>query len=178
MSRNIEIDVRVTAPGWRRHEPAAATLACDAARAALDSRPARGVLRSLGSSHPVELAIVLADDRSVRALNRRYRGIDRPTNVLSFPAQDFAAPRRPLLPGAPVALGDIVLAWQTVCREAAEQGKTVAAHLKHLVVHGTLHLLGYDHEDAASARRMEGLEVRVLAGLGVADPYRAARRAA
>jgi probable rRNA maturation factor len=175
MSEEIGIEVSVAAPGWRRLDRSVGAVAEQAARAALRSRSARAALRRLRApGQAAELAIVLAGDRMVRALNRRYRGIDKPTNVLSFPAHDFAGVARKSAPGqrAPVPLGDVVLAWQTVSREAAEQGKPAMAHLVHLVVHGTLHLLGFDHADAAAARRMEGIEVRVLARLGVADPYR------
>ena len=95
---------------------------------------------------------------------------DAPTNVLSFPAAASAPPA----PGAPLLLGDVVLAFETVAAEAAAQGKPLADHLAHLVVHGVLHLLGFDHEADAEAERMEALETRLLAGLGIADPYRAA----
>ena len=108
----------------------------------------------------VELGITLADDETVRVLNRDHRGQDKPTNVLSYPSgeRDF--------------LGDMVLARQTVWREAREQRKSAADHFTHLVVHGTLHLLGYDHETGeADAERMEALERRILAKLGIADPY-------
>ena len=106
------------------------------------------------------LTVALADDKQVRALNARDRKKDKPTNVLSYPSgeRDF--------------LGDVVLARQTVWREARQQKKTPAAHVSHLVVHGTLHLLGYDHETGdADAERMEALERRILARLGIADPY-------
>ena len=102
---------------------------------------------------------MLTDDAEVRQLNARWRGKDKPTNVLSFPAGD------------PVLIGDVVLAFQTVKREAAEQGKHFGDHLSHLVVHGALHLIGYDHVKARDAEAMEALERRVLAGLGIADPY-------
>jgi probable rRNA maturation factor len=104
--------------------------------------------------------MALADDRQVRALNARDRKMNKPTNVLSYPS------------GARAFLGDVVLARQTVWREARSQGKTPADHVAHLVVHGTLHLLGYDHETGdADAERMEALERRILATLGIADPY-------
>ena len=128
-----------------------------AAAAALEARP---------SDRPVEAAIVLSEDAELHALNRRWRGKDKPTNVLSFPS-GAAGPEGRLL------LGDVVLAFQTLAREADEAGKPLCDHLSHLVVHGVLHLMGYDHRRPAEARRMEALEVKVLAGLGIPDPYRA-----
>jgi probable rRNA maturation factor len=132
----------------------------------------RAALAALGGSsraagRRIALVIALADDRAVRRLNRDFRGSDRPTNVLSFPADSRAT-----TPGAPRFAGDVVLARQTVAREARAQGKPFRDHLTHLVVHGTLHLLGYDHETDIQARLMESLEVRILEGLGISDPYR------
>jgi probable rRNA maturation factor len=112
------------------------------------------------------VSVVLADDALVRRLNRQWRRIDAATNVLSFPSLDQELP-----PKAPFLLGDVVLAYETVSREAQEQGKDLADHLRHLVVHGILHLLGYDHEDPGQAEQMEALETQVLARLGVGDPY-------
>ncbi|MEZ5774896.1 MAG: rRNA maturation RNase YbeY [Hyphomicrobiaceae bacterium] len=113
------------------------------------------------------LTLVIGSDQESRALNRQFRGIDKPTNVLSFPADDLM----PGEPGALPGLGDIFIASETVVREAAGLGIAPVDHLAHLVVHGTLHLLGYDHEEDAAAGRMEALEVAVLAGFGIADPY-------
>jgi len=125
-------------------------------------RAARAAVAGARRTGPRSLAVALADDRRVRALNARDRKKDKPTNVLSYPS------------GERSFVGDIVLARQTVWREARLQKKTPADHLSHLVVHGTLHLLGYDHETGeAEAERMEALERRVLAKLGIADPYRA-----
>jgi probable rRNA maturation factor len=112
-----------------------------------------------------EVSVQLADDAEIRALNAQWRGVDKATNVLSFPA----APAEKIST-APL-LGDIVLAFETVEREAAEEGKTLKDHFVHLVVHGFLHLLGCDHQDAAEADRMEALETDILARLGIADPY-------
>jgi len=107
------------------------------------------------------LSLLLTDDETIAELNRRFRQQDRPTNVLSFPA-----PQNPER-----FLGDVALAYGVCAREAQEQGKPLAHHLQHLVAHGVLHLLGYDHETDAQADEMEGLERAVLAGLGVPDPY-------
>ena len=120
---------------------------------------------------PVEVSVLLADDARVRELNRVWRGVDRPTNVLSFPARE---PGEPWPAEGPAHLGDVAVALETVLREAAAEGKASGDHLAHLIVHGTLHLLGHDHDADAEADVMEALEIRVLAGLGVADPYRAA----
>nr|WP_309604462.1 rRNA maturation RNase YbeY [Phenylobacterium sp.] len=109
------------------------------------------------------VTILLTDDETVRDLNARFRGQDRPTNVLSFPAP--ANPER--------FLGDVALAHGVCAREAADQGKSLAHHLQHLVAHGVLHLLGYDHIRDDEAAAMEGLERAILAGLGIADPYEA-----
>ena len=109
-----------------------------------------------------DVTILLADDATVRDLNARFRGKDASTNVLSFPAPETARPH----------LGDIALAHGACAREAVEQGKLLADHLSHLVVHGVLHLLGYDHQADAPAEVMEAMERDILLKLGVADPYR------
>ena len=118
---------------------------------------------------PAEVSILLTDDAAVRALNRDYRGLDKPTNVLSFALEDEPGPRPP---GAPLVLGDIVVALETCQREAKEAGRPFGHHLAHLVVHGVLHLLGFDHSDDIDADRMESLETAVLERLGIPDPYR------
>ena len=134
---------------------------------------AAAALAASGAKRRGEITIRLSDDAVVRELNHDFRGKDRPTNVLSFPASDT-----PAGPGAPALLGDIVIAHGVVAREAAAQGKSAEHHLLHLVAHGVLHLLGYDHERSAAARRMELLEARVLAAFGIADPYVMERRRA
>lgn len=104
------------------------------------------------------VAVVLMDDAGMLPLNRTYRGKPKPTNVLSFSEEEGG--------------GDIVLAYETICREAMEQGKTFRAHAMHLVVHGMLHLLGHDHEDEAEAETMESQEIIILKTLAIANPYR------
>ena len=111
------------------------------------------------------LVVLLTDDAQVRDLNQRFRGQDKPTNVLSFPSR--------LNPEA--HLGDVALAFGVCVAEARAQAKPLAHHLQHLVAHGVLHLVGYDHETDAEALEMEGLERVVLAGLGIPDPYAAER---
>lgn len=144
---SVSCTVVVLDPAWRQALPGAERLVRKAARAAIGAKR-----RSL--------TVALADDKRVRSLNARDRKKDKPTNVLSYPS------------GEKAFLGDVVLARQTVWREAREQKKTPADHLVHLVVHGTLHLLGHDHEISdADADRMEALERRILKRLGIADPY-------
>lgn len=115
---------------------------------------------------PVEAVVALSSDAQVRQLNAAFRGIDKPTNVLSFPAS-----AQPPVAGERRALGDIIVACETVLRESAEQEIPAGHHLQHLVVHGLLHLLGYDHLSDDQAAVMEQLETRILATLGIPDPY-------
>jgi len=120
-----------------------------------------------------EIAVLGCDDARIAALNGDFRAKPQATNVLSWPSADRAAGApggRPALP-APGELGDIAIAFETCTREAAAQGKPFAAHVSHLLVHATLHLLGYDHITAQDAALMEGLEVEILATLGVPNPY-------
>lgn len=135
---------------------------------ALAEAAARLTLRRGAAPSAAVVEITLTDDAAQRALNRTWRGTDAPTNVLAFPAAD---PGVTPPPGAPLLLGDVVLAFETVRREAAEQAKPLADHLRHLVVHGVLHLLGDDHIDAADAAVMEAREIAILAELGVPNPY-------
>lgn len=141
------IDIEIEDEAWIAALPGAEAVILPAAEAALEARGG--------------VTILLTDDDSVAELNERFRGKAGPTNVLSFPA-----------PANPEDhLGDIALAYGVCAREAAEQGKPLAHHLQHLVAHGVLHLLGYDHLTEAEAEAMEALERQILAGLGVADPY-------
>jgi probable rRNA maturation factor len=147
------IEAAVEDMAWTTALPDAAALAERAAAAALCDVPG-------------EVAILLTGDEAVRALNARFRGQDRPTNVLSFPA------------AAGGGLGDIALAYGVCADEARAQAKPLSDHLQHLVVHGALHLLGLDHADEAQADAMEARERLILAGLGVPDPYAARAGAA
>ena len=158
---SIEIEVAPRSPLWREALPEAESVTIRAARAAL-----AGSGRAPGGAG--ELGIVLGDNALLHVLNKVWRGQDKPTNVLSFGSDGETRPE-----GAPQLLGDVVLAFETVAAEAREQQKPLAHHLTHLVVHGVLHLLGFDHEAAAEAAEMEALETEILAGLGIADPYRA-----
>jgi probable rRNA maturation factor len=110
------------------------------------------------------VAVLLTDDPSIRRLNAQWRNIDKPTNVLSFPPASGQH-------GSVTSLGDIAIAYETIAREATEEGKPFANHLAHLAVHGFLHLLGHDHDNDAAAEQMEGLERAILERLGVPDPY-------
>ena len=121
----------------------------------------------------VTVSLRLCDDLQMRHINRQYRQIDRTTNVLSFPAIDM--PSHKLDPGVPALLGDIVIAAETVTREAESLQISVADHLMHLFVHGMLHLFGYDHIDNDTAETMELLEAQFLVNLGIANPYQNAR---
>jgi len=120
-----------------------------------------------------ELAVMLTDDVGIRTLNSNWRGIDKPTNVLSFPALQAPAGAPS---DAPRMLGDIAIAFETTRKEADDEQKPFDHHLSHLAVHGFLHLIGYDHENDDDAEAMEGLETEILAQLGIPDPYAARER--
>jgi probable rRNA maturation factor len=163
MTDRLELQISVEAGAWpeetalellstRTLEAAAAYLATEENQPFPDMAP--------------EVSLVFTDDVTIASINAEWRGQDKPTNVLSFPAF-------PLVPGGRPGpmLGDIVLAYETLKRESAELEKPFEAHLTHLLVHGFLHLFGYDHLETADADRMEQLETRILAGLGLSDPY-------
>lgn len=157
----IEIDTLIEAGDWARI-PDAATLAERATIAALEAADADIPART-------EIAITFTDNAHIRVLNQQWRGMDKPTNVLSFPAADL--PEAALAEGIAQPLGDIIVALETLEAEAEAEGKKVEHHLTHLVVHGTLHLLGYDHIEDTEAEEMEELERQILDGLGIDDPY-------
>jgi len=154
----VEIDLMVEAGNW----PAEAHLE------ALASKAVGAALAETGAGAPdgSELSLVFSDDAHIQVLNAEWRGKDKPTNVLSFPAF-------PTRPGAPLPpmMGDIILAAETVAREAALEDKPLDHHIIHLVIHGFLHLMGHDHETDVEAEEMEGLERRALARLAIPDPY-------
>ena len=149
----IDIDIAINDPGWDTLQQDLpenlATLAMRAVDCAASVLP----------DHPQgELSLAFVNDAVIQSLNRDYRGKDKPTNVLSFP-----------MDGA--LLGDIVLAWETIASEAKQQNKNLQDHLAHLIVHGFLHVLGYDHVDEGQAHAMEKLEIRALAQMGIDNPY-------
>jgi probable rRNA maturation factor len=147
-------------PGWQSLWPDWKAEARTAARAALKAvpKPAR----------PSILSLVLTNDVHISALNRDFRGKDKPTNVLSFPADDAAEAESQ---GRPELLGDVILARETIEKESANQNKRLEHHAMHLIVHGILHIFGYDHGAADEAEAMEALETRILAKIGIGDPY-------
>ena len=159
MSDN-EIDIAVEDARWEQAVPELEAFTLRAVEAGLAILPD-------SASGPVEVSVLLADDATVQTLNRTWRNKDKPTNVLSFPAADV-----PIQPGMARPLGDVVLAYDTLVRESTEQSKPFEHHFAHLLVHGTLHLLGQDHETGeAEADAMEALEVAALRTLGIPNPY-------
>lgn len=155
----LDLDILLEDPRWQIAAPDLDVLIDSAVDAAL---------RAAGEDEPVSVTVVLADDATVQDLNRTWRDQDKPTNVLSFATRDSGAP---LPPEGPEPLGDIILAYETCAAEAVSEEKAFVDHLAHLIVHGVLHLLGYDHQEPQEASEMELLEIDILKGLGVADPY-------
>jgi probable rRNA maturation factor len=159
----LHVDVSASDECWQAEPQSEAIVQ----RAIAAAAALTGVVRG-----PCEVAVLLTSDAEIQAMNAQWRGIDKPTNVLSFPA-----PAAPPMPDdddsepPPRALGDIAIAFETVRSEAASEDKAFADHLAHLAVHGFLHLIEYDHEDDSDAEIMEETERRILAALGVADPY-------
>jgi probable rRNA maturation factor len=161
-----EVDVLIESTRWQAL-PAAEDIVRRAIALAARAGQAKAVRYRCGA----ELSVLLCDDEAMAGLNARWRGHDRPTNVLSFPAPQRAPAAASRGPDRPAPLGDIAIAYETAAREAAEQDKPLADHLAHLVIHGFLHLLGYDHHMDGEAERMERLERDILAQIGIADPY-------
>jgi probable rRNA maturation factor len=158
-------DLVVEHDAWSAALPDLPDVAETAARLALDAA---------GLSHAGrEIAVLACDDARIAALNAAFRGRERPTNVLSWPAFDLAPPAPGLapLPPPPGSLGDVAISLETCRAEAARAGRSLKDHALHLILHGCLHLLGYDHETEPDAALMEGIERRQLTSLGLADPY-------
>ena len=148
----LEIDVQVASPLWRAEPLAERTVRAAIAAAATTLSTSDG-----------EVAILLTGDKAIRALNRQWRGIDKPTNVLSFPAAKSKA-------GAKF-FGDIVIAYETLRRECDDEARKFLHHLAHLTVHGFLHLVGYDHQAETQAEEMEGIESKIMRSMKMPDPY-------
>jgi probable rRNA maturation factor len=168
----LDISFSLEAGDWEAAVTDVEQLVEAAARAAFEAAERPEIL----GNAPAEMSLVLADDALVQALNRDYRDKDKPTNVLSFALLDDLDDTDDALArdeGMPILIGDVILAFETVQREAREQGKSIKDHLAHLVIHGVLHLLGYDHQSDPDADRMERLETSILARMGIADPYSA-----
>jgi probable rRNA maturation factor len=164
------LDVAIEADGEWDSSTGWEELVCRAAQAAV----AESAFPQLGASvRPVELSVRLTSDEEVRQLNAHWRRKDKATNVLSFPMAEAYEFEQADEEGPELLLGDVILAHGVCMREAAEKSIPIEDHAAHLVVHGTLHLLGYDHEDPSQAGDMEAREVRALARLGIADPYKA-----
>jgi len=162
----VAVDIEVEDTGWN------AVLGSGGPEAAI--AVVRATLAAAGLARSAELGIRFSDDSTVRALNRDYRGRDAPTNVLSFALWEGGetGPAEPAAPGEPaLLLGDLVMGLQTVLAEAEAQKKLTRDHTYHLLIHGSLHLMGYDHQSEADAERMESLETRLCARFGIPDPY-------
>jgi probable rRNA maturation factor len=145
------------------------------ARAAVQAAVAESAFPQLATAErQVEISVTLTSDEQVRELNAEWRGKDKPTNVLSFPMADIGDLQATKLAGPELLLGDIILAHGVCSTEASDKGLTVEEHASHLLIHGTLHLLGYDHHEDADAGDMEAREIRALQRLGIANPYEAA----
>ena len=175
-AQQLDISFSLEAGDWETVVTDAEMLVEAAARAAFEAAERPEIL----DNAPAEMSLVLADDALVQTLNRDYRDKDKPTNVLSFAlldgSDDIDDDTDDVLAreeGMPILIGDVILAFETVQREAREQGKSFGNHLTHLVIHGVLHLLGYDHQSDPDADRMERLETSILARMGIADPYSA-----
>lgn len=162
--RDMDLACLIETPGWR-----------DTGIEALAERACAAVLEHFGIGKEVEISVLACGDARIADLNADFRGKPTPTNVLSWPALDRVAQQDGALPDLRVhdgdELGDIAIAYETCLREAEAAGRSLADHCLHLMVHGTLHLLGFDHERDGDATLMEGIEVQILGKLGVADPY-------
>ncbi len=170
---SIEVQVAVEDPAWHGAIPKLVSLVEQVSSTALGHPAVRGI-HDPSHGRSGEISILLADDKAVRQFNKAYRARDRATNVLSFSYREAQPCAKNGLETQEheTCLGDVALARETIVREAAAQGKALSDHLAHLLVHGVLHICGFDHESEVEAREMERLEQEILAGLGIDDPYR------
>jgi len=156
---DLALDINIEAGDWPQNVPEIEPLISACLKSALAQV-------DLSNEVGVEVSLLLTDDAHQQVLNANWRELDKPTNVLSFPSGEDQAQ-----PGQPLMLGDISLAFETVSAEAQEQQKSFTDHVSHLLVHGMLHLLGFDHEVEAQAHEMEALEIDILKTLGIQNPY-------
>ncbi|MBL6931506.1 MAG: rRNA maturation RNase YbeY [Rhodospirillales bacterium] len=161
MNKRLEIDVSIADDGWTSALDDIQDQCRNAASAAFD-------IAAPADLENAEVSILLTDDAQLHDLNKKYRGKDKPTNVLSFASMDEGK----VFSCGPVLLGDVIIAFGVSLGESQSEGKSLGDHLSHLVIHGMLHLLGHDHEIAEEAEKMENLEIQILAGLGINDPYK------
>jgi probable rRNA maturation factor len=161
----LHVDVTIESGQWSEMLPDVEALVHRVAQAAITAAP--------NVPGNAELSVLLSDDANVRRLNREYRGIDAATNVLAFENGEPAGGQvgDTMAETKPTLLGDVVIAFETTAREAADQMKPLSHHASHLLVHGVLHLLGYGHDEATAANGMEDLERAILSRLGISDPY-------
>ncbi len=160
----VTVDILVEDPTWIKAMPEVKAFICDISAHTLQ------IIFHAPQVKDIELSVVLANDAYIQKLNAHYRKQDKPTNVLSFPSESLKAGEYSSLPSW-CALGDIVLSYPTIAKEASEQGKTISSHLAHMVVHSILHLLGYDHENPIDAHQMEQTEITILQYLKFKNPY-------
>lgn len=160
----INIEINIEEDKWLQEQPNSEEIISKSCTLALQ---AVGIFEY---AENIEISVLLTNDGFIQGLNRDYRGKDKPTNVLSFPQEEFIAGNYADIEGQ-IALGDVIFAFETINNEAIEQEKSFENHLAHLAVHGTLHLLGYDHEEDGDAEIMEALEIKILAELQIDNPY-------
>ena len=163
----VDVDIDTQASDWERDLPTIEELANKISRSVFS------ITNFDNFTDHIEFSIILSDDSKVRTLNKEYRGADKPTNVLSFPAEDVTPKNFKNIPtyNGFIMIGDIVFAYQTLQYEAKNLGKSFEAHFCHLLVHGLLHLLGFDHETEKEADEMERIEVKVLSNFNIESPY-------
>lgn len=160
----VTVDILVEDPAWIKAIPDVKSFICDMSAHTLQ------IVFNAPQVKEVEISVLLTNDSHIQKLNAQYRNQDKPTNVLSFPCEPLTVGEYSSLP-AWCILGDIVLSYSTIAKEALEQEKTLKSHLAHMVVHSILHLLGYDHENPTEATQMESLEIDILQHLKFKNPY-------